>query len=221
MQSPRRGFAAAAFGGRRDPKEPPSVGAQVPPLTFLALEAVVRNFEKYPSLAGISPQFVSAIAARLPTTLDVAVTAPAMHDEVYWKRVCCDQFHWEKIELADYGGSWKKAFLSLYVSSALELFGIPDNVPHNYEEEHCRPPIDGTHARWPVLYPKEQAVRPDGKPNKERFSSNAVANTGSDQEIMVSADSGWPRFEFLKSIGESMPGWRGVRARGRTAAESS
>jgi hypothetical protein len=174
----------------------------VQPLTSIALDALVRGFEKNPSLRGMPASFAAAVARRLPTDLDVRLTAPSVHDENYWKRAC-EARGWTngKIELSEHGFRWKQAFCELYIASELAKFGQYQNeLPVSYEEEFCRPPIDSTHPRWQSLYRRMAPKRLDGKPNRERFAKSAIDENDLDGRILSSSDCGWAHLEKLKAL---------------------
>jgi len=176
----------------------------VPPLTALALDAVVEGFAVRPSLVGVPPRYMPAIGAKLPLDLDICLTAPNVEDEAYWRRVCLEGRRWTKCEIAEHGGSWKQLFLERALAELLEAFGQHPDVPVDYEAEFCRPAIDSTHPRWPLLYAKVAPTRPDGRPVRERFSANTVlggadgAALSSDADLLAATESGWPVLEHLK-----------------------
>jgi hypothetical protein len=174
----------------------------VQPLTSIALDALVRGFEKNPSLRGMPASFAAAVARRLPTDIDVRLTAPSVHDENYWKRAC-ESRGWAngKIELAEHGFRWKQAFCELYIAAELAKFGQYQNdLPVSYEDEFCRPPIDSTHPKWQSLYRRMAPTRLDGKPNRERFAKSAIDENDLDGRILSSPDCGWAHLEKLKAL---------------------
>ncbi len=170
----------------------------VPPLTVLALEALVHGFETHPSSQGLPLKFASQLASKLPPTLDIRVSAPHIHDEAYWRRACVEGHGWSHCEITQHGMSWKQMCCEKLVAQLLEQFGLYLDLPPGYEgpwvytelflrrgislfccaEEFCRPPIDGTHPRWAELYPKARTTRADGRPAKERFCANALDDNG-------------------------------------------
>jgi len=180
----------------------------VPPLTLLALDALVRGFAARPSLRGIPPKFANAVATRLPVDLDVTITAPNVDDETYWKRVATELHRWTKAEVTQHGGSWKQLTLERFVAARLESFGVQADLPAEYEDDFCRPPMDATHVRWGTLYPKVPTTRSDGRPHRERTSANTVAAEGPDGAPQLDADmvlaqgppTGWPHLERLKAL---------------------
>jgi hypothetical protein len=184
----------------------------VPPLTAIALDALVRGFEARPSLHGMPASFAAAVALRLPANLDVRLTAPAVHDDNYWRRAC-EAAGWGggRVDLARHGGRWKQAFCELYCAQELERLGqYLDAVPVGYEDEFCRPPIDSTHPRWQELYRRVAPKRLDGKPNRERFAASALDEGEIDQRILASPDCGWPYLERLKAVARNaMPNFEG------------
>lgn len=172
----------------------------VPPLTLLALEALVAGFEKRPTLTGVPARYAEAAALKLSPHLDIRLTAPAIEHEAYWRRVCLEARGYDKVEVARYGGSWKRLCLERYVAELLEGFGMHVDLPAGYEDEFCRPPIDGTHPRWAALYPKAGAVRDDKRPRRERVAANAISKPRSDVALAMSGESGWPALERLKEL---------------------
>jgi hypothetical protein len=172
----------------------------VPPLTLLALEALVAGFEKRPTLRGIPPRFADAVAMKLPVSLDVRLTAPAIEEETYWKRVCLEERGYSKAEVTRHGGSWKRLCLELFIAELLERFGLYPDLPPGFEDEFCRPPLDSTHPHWATQYPKVAALREDGRPRKERIAANVLAEPRSDLNTAHSGESGWPHFEHLKEL---------------------
>jgi hypothetical protein len=172
----------------------------VPPLTSLALEALVKGFHDNPSLAGIPAKFSTAIASKLPLDLAVTTTAPNVEDEVYWRRVCLEHKGWTRCEVAEHGGSWKQLFLERHLTEVLENFGLYAELPSAYDDEFCRPAIDSTHTRWTTNYPKAKPLRADARPTKERFSANTlmVNDVANDSVLAASSESGWPHLEHLK-----------------------
>lgn len=172
----------------------------MPPLTLLALEALVAGFEKRPTLAGVPARYAEAAALKLSPHLDIRLTAPSIEHEAYWRRVCLEARGYGKVEVARYGDSWKRLCLERYVAELLEGFGMHVDLPAGYEDEFCRPPIDGTHPRWAALYPKAGALRDDRRPRRERVASNAIAKPRSDVSLAMSGESGWPALERLKEM---------------------
>ena len=72
--------------------------------------------------------------------------------------------------------SWKQLVLGLVLQRELEQFGSYLELPPGYEEEFCRPPIDGSHPRWLKLYPRSSEGThrmSDGLPSKERFCESS------------------------------------------------
>lgn len=94
---------------------------------------------------------------------------------------------------------------------------------------HRRPPIDGTHPRWPLLYPKSDKKRLDGKPNRERYALTAGEDSQElDSRILSAGDCGWPHLERLKtltkqnqSLYESSVAWAGIDKKEHLAACAS
>lgn len=162
----------------------------VPPLTELALDALVRGFTAHPSTQGLPQRFASALAARLPANLDVRISAPHIHDEAYWRRAAVEGHGWAAEEVASHGQSWKQLCLEKEAARLLEGFGLYLDLPPGYEEDFCRPPIDSTHQRWGTLYPKTRAARPDGRPNRERFCANALDDNGARVGRVATAEGG-------------------------------
>lgn len=172
----------------------------VPPLTLLALEAIVSNFHLKPSLEGVPERFANAIAAKLPSSLDIRLTGPSVSEEMYWRRVCLEERGYNKEEVNAHGGSWKRMALELYLAELLELFGLYVDLPPAYDDEFCRPPLDSSNPQFMACYPKVQPLREDGKPRRERVSQNSLTEPGSDNAIINSGESGWPHLERLKDL---------------------
>jgi Leucine Rich repeat len=172
----------------------------VPPLTLLALEAIVSNFHLKPTLEGMPERFANAVAAKLSPSLDIRLTGPSVSEEMYWRRVCLEERGYNKEEVKAHGGSWKRMALELYLAELLELFGLYVDLPPAYDDDFCRPPLDSTNPHFMTCYPKVQPMREDGKPRRERVSQNSISEPGSDSGIMNSAESGWPHLERLKEL---------------------
>lgn len=160
----------------------------------------MAGFEKRPTLAGVPARYAEAAALKLSPHLDIRLTAPSIEHEAYWRRVCLEARGYGKIEVARYGDSWKRLCLERYVAELLEGFGMHVDLPAGYEDEFCRPPIDGTHPRWGALYPKAGNLRDDRRPRRERVASNAISKPRSDVSLAMSGESGWPALERLKEL---------------------
>lgn len=190
------------------------VSSEAATLQQAAVDALLQNFEKNPSLQGIPGQFAEIIAERLPLDFDVRLTVPNVHNELYYRRLLHAYGNaWgQAVDVAHHGGSYKQAFCELYVAHLLERFGEYEH-PLSYESAFHRPPIDGTHPLWPVVYPKAATHRIDGLPARERSCAGASDGLDLDSKILSSPDSGWPYLETLKAaIKRTMPSFESAAA---------
>lgn len=63
------------------------------------------------------------IHERLPTSMNLHVTANLISDGIYWKR-CCKQ-RWNLCDVSCYGQSWKRMFFERHMKDTIERF-IPN-----------------------------------------------------------------------------------------------
>jgi len=91
---------------------------EVRSLMSWATEMVARNFEMYPHLAGVTFQaVVDQIIEQTAVTLPIAITAPYVHHESYWKRAC--ESRWKNVRPEDHGWSWKQAYMETHVQELI------------------------------------------------------------------------------------------------------
>lgn len=101
---------------------------EVRSLTNWAIEVVARNFELYPHLKGVTYQaVVDEIIEKTSVTLPIAITAPYVHHESYWKRAC--ETRWKNVRPGpeEHGWSWKQAYMETH---------IQELVMKSEDEEH-------------------------------------------------------------------------------------
>jgi hypothetical protein len=99
----------------------------VPPLTQLCLKHVAANFCVRPTFSGIPEKFHAKLYMMLPPPheLTLAIAAPLLHDEGYWKRACLQK--WPTSNPSTHDHSWKVLYFELTCQDALEAFdGSPE-----------------------------------------------------------------------------------------------
>nr|XP_055043110.1 dynein regulatory complex subunit 5 isoform X1 [Misgurnus anguillicaudatus] len=97
--------------------------AEVPALTKLCLQCIVKNFTEKPILDELQPSHKSYVLERLSPSLPLTVTANLISDESYWRR--CTEARWGPSDVTAYGNSWKRMFFERHLEGIIEVF-IPD-----------------------------------------------------------------------------------------------
>jgi hypothetical protein len=103
----------------------------VPPLAQLCLKHVAANFCVRPTFSGIPEKFHAKLYTMLPPPheLTLAIAAPLLHDEGYWKRACLQK--WPTSNPAAHDHSWKVLYFERTCQDALEVF---DGSPEQQED---------------------------------------------------------------------------------------
>lgn len=104
--------------------------AVVPSLAELSLDNIVKNFAKKPLLLELSDHDQAEVLRALPTDVPLAVTAPLIDDEEYWKRCC--RSRWPVCDVSRHGGRWKRMYFERHIANVLELF-VPDSSPTSFK----------------------------------------------------------------------------------------
>ncbi|XP_056621176.1 dynein regulatory complex subunit 5 isoform X2 [Triplophysa dalaica] len=97
--------------------------AEVPLLTTLCLQHIVKNFEEKPILDELTGGHKSYVFERLSPSLPLTVSANLISDESYWRRRV--EARWGPADVTAYGDSWKRMFFERHLEGVVELF-IPD-----------------------------------------------------------------------------------------------
>lgn len=103
----------------------------VPPLAQLCLKHVAANFCVRPTFSGIPEKFHAKLYTMLPPPheLTLAIAAPLLHDEGYWKRACLQK--WPTSNPSSHDHSWKVLYFERTCQDALEVF---DGSPEQQED---------------------------------------------------------------------------------------
>uniref|UniRef100_A0A8C6V5I7 T-complex-associated-testis-expressed 1 n=1 Tax=Neogobius melanostomus TaxID=47308 RepID=A0A8C6V5I7_9GOBI len=94
--------------------------AQVPYLSKLCLQTIMKNIGALPIYDQLSPTEQMFLQEKLPLTAPLTVTANLIPDGVYWQRRCNEL--WDLCDVLDYGKSWKRMFFERYLEGLIELF---------------------------------------------------------------------------------------------------
>tara|TARA_B100000524_G_scaffold178694_1_gene91967 strand:+ start:717 stop:1934 length:1218 start_codon:yes stop_codon:yes gene_type:complete len=89
-------------------------------LSELCLSVVAANFNDHPKFPGIPTHLLSRVTELLPTTLPLAMTAPNIDDDGYWKRSALSR--WESCQISQHGSSWKRLYFERHLTDFLECF---------------------------------------------------------------------------------------------------
>lgn len=91
---------------------------------------ICENFEARAragtGLEDVPSKLLPLVTALLPTDLDLALTAPHIHDENYWKRCCLSREGWSNCQIAEHGLTWKQLYFEQHLQERLENFGWDD-----------------------------------------------------------------------------------------------
>lgn len=91
---------------------------EVRSLMSWATEVVARNFELYPHLTGVTySAVVDSIIEQTSVSLPIAITAPFVHHESYWKRAC--ESRWKNVRPEEHGWSWKQAYMETHIQELI------------------------------------------------------------------------------------------------------
>jgi hypothetical protein len=94
------------------------ISNEVPPLIDLAVDIVAENFTLYPHLNKIKqPVIIDRVIDKVSTDLPIAITAPHITHESYWKKAC--ERTWKNLRPDFHGWSWKQAYIETYIQELL------------------------------------------------------------------------------------------------------
>mmetsp|Transcript_11911 Transcript_11911/g.22708 ORF Transcript_11911/g.22708 Transcript_11911/m.22708 type:complete len:475 (+) Transcript_11911:23-1447(+) len=108
------------------------VTAVVPRLDDLVVKCLAENYDVYPALDRIPPEYLDNVVALLdPSQIVFTVATKFIESEKFWKRLC--QERWPICELANHGMSWKRMYVERHLWSLFEAY-YPSNHGQNFEK---------------------------------------------------------------------------------------
>ena len=73
-----------------------------------------------PLFLELYPTYQEKVLTQLPTTTPLAITAPLIEDESYWKR-CCKQ-RWDVCNVSEHKHCWKTMYFERHTQEMIEKF---------------------------------------------------------------------------------------------------
>ncbi|XP_055015772.1 LOW QUALITY PROTEIN: uncharacterized protein LOC129410857, partial [Boleophthalmus pectinirostris] len=93
---------------------------QVPYLSKLCLQEIIKNIEVLPIYGELGPSEQKFIQEKLPPNAPLTVTANLIPDGVYWERRSKEL--WDNCDVSYHGQSWKRLFFERYLEGLIEAF---------------------------------------------------------------------------------------------------
>jgi hypothetical protein len=105
--------------------------AVVPRLDDLIVKCLAENYDAYPALDRIPPEYLDNVVALLdPSQIDFSVAAKYINAEKFWKRL--SQERWPICQPGLHGMSWKRMYIERHLQALFEAY-YPSNQGQNYE----------------------------------------------------------------------------------------
>jgi len=131
------GFAIAGevLGGgdtkqEHDDVESALMTANVPRLDDLVVKHLAENYDIYPALDRIPPEYLDNVVALLdPSQIEFVVAAKYISTEKFWRRL--SQERWPICQPANHGLSWKRLYIERHLTSLFEAY-YPSKGRQNY-----------------------------------------------------------------------------------------
>lgn len=82
----------------------------------------MAHFKDQPVLEELPEKFKSKLLAQLDTRMPLALTAPLVSDDSYWRRCAEATPGWAPCNIKEHDGSWKKLFFERTVQDLIEEF---------------------------------------------------------------------------------------------------
>jgi len=95
--------------------------ANVPRLDDLVVKCLAENYDIYPALDRITPEYLDHVVALLdPSQIEFTIAAKYIATEKFWRRLA--QERWPICEPANHGLSWKRLYIERHLQSLFEAF---------------------------------------------------------------------------------------------------
>lgn len=104
--------------------------AAVPRLDDLVVKCLAENYDIYPALDRIPPEYLDNVVALLdPSQIEFSVAAKYITTEKFWKRL--SQERWPICQIQEHGLSWKRLYIERHTQSLLEAY-YPSKGRNNF-----------------------------------------------------------------------------------------
>lgn len=107
-----------------------TITVSVPRLDDLIIKALAENYDVYPALDRIPPEYLDNVVALLdPSQIDFVVAAKYITTEKFWKRLCRER--WPICQVDKHGLSYKRLYIERHIQSLFEAY-YPSLEHQNY-----------------------------------------------------------------------------------------